>query len=440
MTTDRLERSMPETLEDLYLGPTPDYRDAVLAAAVRTRQRPAWTFPGRWLPMADLVTRPTFAPRLPLRSLAVTLVILALLLAAAFVYIGTRPTRVPPPFGPARNGRIVFAAGGDIFIGDPVSGLSGAIVTGPEMDGNPLFSRDGMHVAFMRQVGDPSTPAFDLMVANADGGGLKALATKLDTDNPYEWSPDGSYLLFTDTAFHLYRIDATGATPPKLLLDHAYVQAGEFRPPDGRQILYEPQPVGATGAQGGHALWVMNSDGSAAKPLVEIPPERARNGDFGSVRYSPDGAMIAFQQAPGGDTNQLRIFIMNADGTGLRPLTTETGSWTETDLAWSPDGKRIAFDRWLLDPSTGAWNIQPIGVASLDDGAVTPLGPTPVSDGAWFDFSPDGTSLISMPGTILSQSYPTTLVQPTTIDTTTGLARTLDWHIGSMLTWQRLAP
>ncbi|MEA2611050.1 MAG: hypothetical protein QOG32_776, partial [Chloroflexota bacterium] len=98
MTTDRrFERSLLETLEDLYLGPTPDYRDAVLAAAVRTRQRPAWTFPGRWLPVVDIVTRPTFAPRLPLRSLAVGLVILALLLAAAFVYIGTRPTKVPPP-------------------------------------------------------------------------------------------------------------------------------------------------------------------------------------------------------------------------------------------------------------------------------------------------------------------------------------------------------
>lgn len=439
MTTDRrFERSLLETLEDLYLGPTPDYRDAVLAAAVRTRQRPAWTFPGRWLPVVDIVTRPTFAPRLPLRSLAVGLVILALLLAAAFVYIGTRPTKVPPPFGPARNGLIVYAAGGDIYIGDPVIGTSRAIVTGPEMDGNPLFARDGTRVAFMRQVGDPATPAFDLMVANADGSGPKAVATKLDTDNPFEWSPDGSYLLFTDTEFRLYRIDASGATPPKLLLEHAYVQPGEFRPPDGRQILYEPQPAGVTGKQTGHALWVMNSDGSGAKPMLEIPPERVRDGDFGSVRYSPDGTMIAFLQAPAGDTSQLRIFIMNADGTALRPLTTETGSWTETDLAWSPDSKRIAFDRWHLE-SDGSWKIQPIGVAALEGGAVTPLGPTPVTDGAWFDFSPDGTSIISMPGTILSQPYPTTLVQPMTIDTTTGQARPLDWQIGSTLTWQRLA-
>jgi Tol biopolymer transport system component len=426
-------------LEDLYVGPSPDYRDDVLAAATVKRQRPAWTFPGRWLPMADIADRPAFAPHAPWRTIGVALVLIALLVAAAVIYVGTRPVKVPPPFGPARNGGIVFAAGGDIFIGDPVSGSSRPLVTGPEMDGNPLFSRDGTRVAFMRQVGAPATPAFDLIVANADGSGTKVLAKKLDTDDPYEWSPDGSYLVFTDTEFRLYRIDATGTTTPQLLDEHAYVQPGEFRPPDGGQILYEPQAVGATGSQGGHALWVMNSDGSGKRPMVEVPRERARDGDFGSVRYSPDGTMIAFLQAPAAGTDELRIFIMNADGTGLRPLTTETGLWTETDLAWSPDSKQIAFDRWHQNPASGSWEIQPIGVASIAGGKVRSIGPTPVSDGAWFDFSPDGTALVSIPGTILSESYPATRVQPTTIDIATGKTRTLDWQVGSTLTWQRLA-
>src|SRR5690349_19900526 len=51
MTVDaRFERELPAILEDLYLGPAPDYRTDVLATAVRVRQRPSWTFPGRWLP------------------------------------------------------------------------------------------------------------------------------------------------------------------------------------------------------------------------------------------------------------------------------------------------------------------------------------------------------------------------------------------------------
>ena len=47
MTTDaRFERQLPTLLEDLYLGRSPDYRDEVLAAAVRTRRVTAvrcWT-------------------------------------------------------------------------------------------------------------------------------------------------------------------------------------------------------------------------------------------------------------------------------------------------------------------------------------------------------------------------------------------------------------
>ena len=57
MTTgSRFDRQLPAILEDLYLGPSPDYRDEVLAAATRSRQRPAWAFPGRWLPMADIAS------------------------------------------------------------------------------------------------------------------------------------------------------------------------------------------------------------------------------------------------------------------------------------------------------------------------------------------------------------------------------------------------
>ena len=169
-TSTRFERQLPDILEDLYLGPSPDYRDEVLATATRTRQRPAWAIPGRWLPMAEITSRPTFIPRLPLRSIMVALIVIALLVALAVAFVGSRQTRLPAPFGPARNGQIVYAAGGDIFKADPVTGVTRAIVTGPEMDGNPRFSRDGTRIAFMRRVGT-SDDAFNLMIATSDGYG-----------------------------------------------------------------------------------------------------------------------------------------------------------------------------------------------------------------------------------------------------------------------------
>ncbi|HEY8635825.1 MAG TPA: hypothetical protein VIL81_01060, partial [Candidatus Limnocylindrales bacterium] len=85
----RFERQLPAILEDLYLGPSPDYRDEVLAAAVRTRQRPAWTFPGRWLPM-DITTRTIPVTRLPWRQLGILALIALLLAVALAVAVGSQ--------------------------------------------------------------------------------------------------------------------------------------------------------------------------------------------------------------------------------------------------------------------------------------------------------------------------------------------------------------
>ena len=51
--------------------------------------------------MADFAGRPTFALRVPWRTVGVALLIVALLLAAVAIYVGTRQTKLPPPFGVA---------------------------------------------------------------------------------------------------------------------------------------------------------------------------------------------------------------------------------------------------------------------------------------------------------------------------------------------------
>ena len=53
-TPTRIERELPGILGDLSAGPAPDYLNDVFGRTGRMRQRPAWTFPERWLPMADI--------------------------------------------------------------------------------------------------------------------------------------------------------------------------------------------------------------------------------------------------------------------------------------------------------------------------------------------------------------------------------------------------
>jgi len=427
----RVERNLPALLEDLYLGSTPSYRHDLLAAVGSTRQRPAWSFPERWLPV-DISNRIAIAPRLPARAIALALLILALLVAGVIGYIGTHPSRLPAPFGPARNGALVYALDGDIYSADPVSGASRAITSGAGIDRKPTVSPDGTRVAFLRgksMTGD----AFDLVIANLDGTDARVVSTATISDgDPFAWSPDGTFILLNNVDGNLIRYNANG-NAPVVVLRGTYMHG--FQPPTGRKVLYET-------ITGGRTLGLMNPDGTGATPIYTIPPAETKDGcDYGTVAWSPDGTRIAFNRQPvGTGTPGCRVFVMNADGTGAHQLSTDTDELTETDLRWSPDGTMIAFDRW--DNTVGSWQIQPIGVVQSTGGATRSVGPTPVSDGAAFEWSPDGTSIVSAPGTVVQWPPSTTMptARPIIIDVATGTAHEAAWTVSSWPSWQRLAP
>ena len=425
----RLERSLPALLEALYLGPSPDYRDEVMAAVGRTRQRPAWTFPERWFPV-DIIKPLAFAPRLPTRAIALALLILALLVAGVIGYVGTHPTRLPAPFGPAHNGALLYAVDGDIYSVDPVSGSSHAITSGAGIDRKPTVSPDGTRVAFLRGK-DMTGDAFDLVIANLNGTDARVVSTATVSDgDPFQWSPDGTFILLNNVEGNLVRYNANGDAPV-IVLRQTYMHG--FQPPAGQKVLYET-------ITGGRTLGLMDADGTNARPIYTIAPAETKDGcDFGTVAWSPDGTRIAFNRQPNG-TDQCRIFVMNADGTGAHQLTTDTDQLTETDFRWSPDGTMIAFDRW--DNTIGSWQIQPIGVAPATGGKTRSVGPTPVSDGAALEWSPDGASIIFAPATALQWPPSSTMpsAHPVIIDVATGTAHEASWAANSWPSWQRLAP
>ena len=431
----RLERQLTALLDDLYLGGTPHYRDEVLAATARTRQRPGWTFPERWLPMVDITTRPAFMPRVPFRLLA-TLTLLAVLVAAAvLVYVGTQRS-LPAPFGPARNGLIVYAVGGDLHTGNPASGTSQLLLGGPSVDRKPVLSPDGTKVAFYRGTTTSGEADLALAVVGVDGSGLRVLEpSAVGYEDVIVWSPDSRFVLRNDGDFRIVRHDLDG-TPPRVIAYQAYVQPDAFQPPNGDAILFEDPKIG-------RALWLVLADGTGATKIYEVPAAEQRDGcDFGAVRWSPDGKRIAFLRKPPGGVDQCRIYVMNADGTDARPLTTATGSWFETDLRWSPDGTQIAFDRWEFDQGSLEWRIRPLGVVSSTGGDVRSIGPTPVSDGAAFEWSPDGKTIIAVggPATAWAPDGQAQEVRPVLIDVASGAHSDAPWVISSWPSWQRLAP
>ena len=94
--------------------------------------------------------------------------------------------------------------------------------------------------------------------------------------------------------------------------------------------------------------------------------------------WSPDHTRIAF--AAGGLVRRNGIWVMNADGSAQRRLTTRSGDGEPT---WSPDGRRIAY----RSSSPTGWDLWVVPAAG---GKARPLLRTPRANELGPDWSPDG--------------------------------------------------
>jgi Tol biopolymer transport system component len=111
--------------------------------------------------------------------------------------------------------------------------------------------------------------------------------------------------------------------------------------PDGVRIAFTRGPEGKA------EIYVVNADGSGLKQLTHSSGKRKRTPSDYSVNpsWSPDGETIAFNgqraySAGSGD----QTFLIHADGTGERQLTrAQAPEWVP---AWSPDGRTILFEHW----------------------------------------------------------------------------------------------
>jgi Tol biopolymer transport system component len=397
--TDRLERDLTAWFGQTAVPRTPDYTDDILRQAARTRQRPRWSFPERWLPMSIITLGRVARGSVPWRTVGL-LVALALLLAvAAAVYVGSSQRRVPAPFGAAANGLVAYSKGGDIYTVDPTTGTRRAIVTGSTTDEVPAFSIDGTRLAFLRTTGTGSV----VVLADADGRNQVEVSMKpLAGGATLNWSPDGRSMAATtddngDTG-SLWIVDTVNRTIRKtnVVTDYQEVQ---WRPPDGRQLMVTarasgglrfvlvsmaddsvevlPTPVAVVGATlrpGGWSLdgrrfvyaasddqvHVLDMEGG---PDLVIPPSQAQD-TGGYPRFSNDGRHILFMEWSTGDPSWLSV----APSDGSKPAIRISDAYQVaigTHYRWSPDDTAIALEpqfggaRVLLDPAGGPASTPP---------------------------------------------------------------------------------
>ena len=419
MTSEaRFERQLPAILEDLYLGPSPDYRDVVLATATARRQRPAWTFPGRWFPMADIASRPAFAPRLPWRAIWVALVIIALLVGAFAALVGSQ-RRLPPPFGPARNGLVAYAQGGSVYTVDPVSRAIRTVVTGEGVAVDPYFSQDGTKVLFERRGVTNGTLVF---AASVDGSNVVQLTPEpLLAIGWYEFSSDGRSVAINHVVDGVPVISIASSDGTSLhTLELGMSAQDVFYRPGTHELIFVTREGGkATG------IYLVRDDGSNPRHVLSL------SGDMdvpGVPRWSPDGTRIAYDLRESSD-GPIRVHVMSADGTGDVVVGHLPGSPFEGWPIWSPDGTRLLIERGM-DGVTRPTIVSVNGDAP--DVTIDYVIPYWGVAKAW---SPDGTFIQVTP-----QDETGRFLQQVLWNTTTGASTTAPWTASSSPAMQRVAP
>jgi Tol biopolymer transport system component len=142
----------------------------------------------------------------------------------------------------------------------------------------------------------------------------------------------------TGNVENIYKMSTHGGGVTELTFSPGgTLNIGPVFSPDGTMIAFTKEGGCFTGPQ----IELMKADGSNQ---AAIPGTR---GD-GASGWSPDGTKLLFNGA-----NQT-IGVMNVDGSGQQQLTTPPSGDLDSGGRFSPDGTRIAFDRFSTAKATVA--------------------------------------------------------------------------------------
>jgi TolB protein len=132
-------------------------------------------------------------------------------------------------------------------------------------------------------------------------------------------------MAYTELDFQIFTMNPDGSELSQLTFE-----GSNFEPqwsPDGNLIIF------VSTRTGNREIYLMNADGSNHKKLTSNP------GWDGFPDWSPDGSSIAYQSDKSGNQD---IWLMNPDGSSQTNITSQHLS-SEAYPNWSPNGNQLAF-------------------------------------------------------------------------------------------------
>ena len=255
---------------------------------------------------------------------------------------------------------VVYSMGGSLWRQRLDSKEAKQITDGAGYDYQPDWSPDGKSIVYVSY----QRNAMELWLLDVASGKTWQLTNAGAVNIEARWSPDGKRIVFVSTMynkrFHIFVGEIrdgrlgniarlTGETKSSLPRYYYSAFDTEISPVwsrDGRDIVFVSNRGHIHGSGG---FWRMRAQaGAEAREIhYEETNWKAR------PEFSPDGSQLVYSSYLGRNWHQLWVLPAN----GGDPFPISYGEWDETNVRWSPDGRKLVFvsnrngetELWLQD-------------------------------------------------------------------------------------------